>query len=67
MAGVRRNTSWRDKLLPQVASMLSHQLTALLQLCAGKYKKIQWLINVATGEVGMVQTNEELTQGLVFV
>lgn len=47
--------------------MLSHQLTALLQLCAGKYKKIQWLINVATGEVGMVQTNEELTQGLVFV
>lgn len=47
--------------------MLSHHLTALLQLSAGKYGKIQWLINVAAGEVGMVYSKEELTQGLKFV
>lgn len=47
--------------------MLSHSLTALLQVSTGKYGKIEWLINVATGEVGTVQTNEELTQGLMFV
>lgn len=67
MAGGRRSTSWRDKLLPQVTSVLSHRPTALLQLSAGKYGKMEWLINVATGEVGVVQANQELTQGLVFV
>lgn len=47
--------------------MLSHHPTALLQLSTENDGKIQWLINVAAGEVRMVETKKEYTQGLMFV